>query len=57
MKGNDFVADYGVDLERILVSLYFQPGKYVTETLELIEEFVAKFYIKRPKGDEDYLLD
>ena len=39
------------------MSLYFQPGKDVMKSLKLLKEFVAKFYIERPKKDEDYLLD
>ena len=34
------------------MSLYFQPGKDVKESLKLLKEFLAKFYIE--KG---YLLD
>ena len=39
------------------MSLYFQPRKDVKETLKLLKEFVTKFYIERPKKDEDYLLN
>ena len=39
------------------MSLYFQPGKDVRESLKFLKEFVAKFYIERPKKDEDYLLN
>ena len=39
------------------MSLYFKPGKDVKESLILLKEFAAKFYIERPKKDEDYLLD
>ena len=57
LKGNDFVVVYGNNLEEILLSLYFQPGKDVVECRELLKQFVAKFYIERPKKNEDYLLD
>ena len=36
------------------MSLYFQPGQDVMESLKLLKELVAKFYIGRPKKDEDY---
>ena len=39
----------------MLLSLYFQLGKDVMETLKLLKEFFIKFYIERP--NEDYLLD
>ena len=54
---NNFAIAYRDNLEEMLMSLYFQPGKDVKETLILLKEFVAKFYIERPKKDEDYLLD
>ena len=41
----------------MLMSLYFQLGKDIKENLKLLKEFVTKFYIERPKRDEDYLLD
>ena len=47
----------GNNLEEMLLSLYFQPGKDVVESLKLLKEYVAKFYIERPKENEDYLLD
>ena len=55
LKGNDFTTRD--NLEEMLMNLYFQPGKDVKESLKLLKEFVAKFYIERPKRDEDYLLD
>ena len=57
MKGNNFVAGFGDDLEGILISLYFQAGEDAMETLKLLKEVVAKFYIKRTREDEDYLLE
>ena len=56
MKREDFISAYN-NLEDMLMNLYFQPGKDVTKDLKLLKEFVAKFYIERPKKDEDYLLD
>lgn len=58
LKGNNYITAHGNDLEKMLMDLYFQPGKDVTKTLTLLKEFVAKFYIERPKKvEEDYLLD
>ena len=54
LKGND--STNGNNLEQILMSLYFQPGKDVMESLKLLKEFVTKFYIEKRKKDKDYLL-
>ena len=41
----------------MLLGLYFEPGKDVVECRELLKQVVAKFYIERPKKNEDYLIN
>ena len=40
----------------MLIILHFKPGKDVEEDLKLLKEFILKFYIEKPKKDENYLL-
>ena len=59
--GDEIIKENKNNLEKILLSLYFEPDKYikVEKSLKILKEYVVKLYIERPKKEEveEYYID